>query len=98
MEQNIGELKQDQGYLEFNFDSAKKLKYFVISEDLTCSQRIEKFDLYLKKPNGGYKRAYQGTIVGAKKIVKLNKKATGAVLVIRQSRSTPHIKQIGFYE
>ena len=98
LEQNIGELKADQGYLEFNFDSAKKLKYFVISEDLAYSQRIEKFDLYIKKPNGSYKRAYQGTIVGAKKIVKLNKKATGAVLVIRQSRSTPHIKSVGFYE
>lgn len=98
LEQNIGELKADQGYLEFSFDSEKKLKYFVISEDLAYSQRIEKFDLYIKKPNGSYKRAYQGTIVGAKKIVKLNKKATGAVLVIRQSRSTPHIKQIGFYE
>ena len=98
LEQNIGELKADQGYLEFNFDSEKKLKYFVISEDLAYSQRIEKFDLYIKKTNGSYKRAYQGTIVGAKKIVKLNKKATGAVLVIRQSRSTPHIKQIGFYE
>lgn len=98
LEQNIGELKVDQGYLEFNFDSEKKLKYFVISEDLAYSQRIEKFDLYIKKPNGSYKRAYQGTIVGAKKIVKLNKKATGAVLVIRQSRSTPHIKSVGFYE
>lgn len=98
LEQNIGELKADQGYLEFNFDSEKKLKYFVISEDLTYSQRIEKFDLYIKKSNGSYKRAYQGTIVGAKKIVKLNKKATGAVLVIRQSRSTPHIKSVGFYE
>lgn len=98
LEQNIGELKADQGYLEFNFDSEKKLKYFVISEDLAYSQRIEKFDLYIKKPNGSYKRAYQGTIVGAKKIVKLNKKATGAVLVIRQSRSTPHIKSVGFYE
>lgn len=98
LEQNIGELKSDQGYLEFNFDSEKKLKYFVISEDLAYSQRIEKFDLYIKKPNGSYKRAYQGTIVGAKKIVKLNKKATGAVLVIRQSRSTPHIKSVGFYE
>lgn len=97
-EQNIGELKADQGYLEFNFDSEKKLKYFVISEDLAYSQRIEKFDLYIKKTNGSYKRAYQGTIVGAKKIVKLNKKATGAVLVIRQSRSTPHIKSVGFYE
>lgn len=98
LEQNIGELKADQGYLEFNFDSEKKLKYFVISEDLAYSQRIEKFDLYIKKPNGSYKRAYQGTIVGAKKIVKLNKKATGVVLVIRQSRSTPHIKSVGFYE
>ena len=98
LEQNIGELKADQGYLEFNFDSEKKLKYFVISEDLAYSQRIEKFDLYIKKPNGSYKRAYQGTIVGAKKIVKLNKKATGAVLVIRQSRSTPHIKSVSFYE
>lgn len=98
LEQNIGELKADQGYLEFNFDSEKKLKYFVISEDLAYSQRIEKFDLYIKKPNGSYKRAYQGTIVGAKKIAKLNKKATGAVLVIRQSRSTPHIKSVGFYE
>lgn len=98
LEQNIGELKADQGYLEFNFDSEKKLKYFVISEDLAYSQRIEKFDLYIKKPNGSYKRAYQGTIVGAKKIVKLNKKATGAVLVIRLSRSTPHIKSVGFYE
>lgn len=98
LEQNIGELKADQGYLEFNFDSEKKLKYFVISEDLAYSQRIEKFDLYIKKTNGSYKRAYQGTIVGAKKIVKLNKKAAGAVLVIRQSRSTPHIKSVGFYE
>lgn len=98
LEQNIGELKADQGYLEFNFDSEKKLKYFVISEDLAYSQRIEKFDLYIKKSNGSYKRAYQGTIVGAKKIVKLNKKATGVVLVIRQSRSTPHIKSVGFYE
>lgn len=98
LEQNIGELKADQGYLEFNFDSEKKLKYFVISEDLAYSQRIEKFDFYIKKPNGSYKRAYQGTIVGAKKIVKLNKKATGVVLVIRQSRSTPHIKSVGFYE
>ena len=98
LEQNIGELKADQGYLEFNFDSEKKLKYFVISEDLDYSQRIEKFDLYIKKPNGSYKRAYQGTIVGAKKIIKLNKKATGVVLVIRQSRSTPHIKSVGFYE
>lgn len=98
LEQNIGELKADQGYLEFNFDSEKKLKYFVISEDLAYSQRIEKFDLYIKKTNGSYKRAYQGTIVGTKKIVKLNKKATGAVLVIRQSRSTPHIKSVGFYE
>ena len=98
LEQNIGELKRTDGYLEFNFDSPKKLKYFIISENLAYSQRIEKFDLYLKKANGKYKKAYSGTIVGAKKIVKLNKNASGAILVIRQSRSTPHIKSVGFYE
>lgn len=98
LEQNIGELKRTDGYLEFNFDSPKKLRYFIISEDLAYSQRIEKFDLYLKKANGKYKKAYSGTIVGSKKIVKLNKNASGAILVIRQSRSTPHIKSVGFYE
>lgn len=94
----FGELDKSQGYIEFKFDSPKALKYFVIEEDIRYSQRVEKFDLYILKPNGKYKKAYAGTIIGAKKIVKLKGKSIGALLVIRQSRSNPVIKSVGFYE
>lgn len=98
IDQKFGALKDTDGYLEFNFDTPKKLKYAVLSEDIAYGQRIEKFDLYLKRPNGRYKKAYSGTIVGMKKIIKLRGKASGAILVIRQSRSNPIIKQIAFYD
>lgn len=97
IEQSFGELKSNQGYIEFNFAQPTKLKYFVAKEDISKSQRVEKFDLYLKKSNGKYKKAYAGTIIGARRIVKLKGTYTGAVLVIRQSRSTPYIKSVGFY-
>lgn len=96
--EEIGEFKPTDDYFEFNFDSPKKLKYFIVSEDITKSQRVERFDLYLKKANGSYKHAYKGTVIGAKKIIKIKGNYTGAIFVVRQSRSTPHISQIGFYE
>lgn len=98
LNESFGELKYTDGYLEFKFDSQKKIKYCVIEEDISKSQRVEAFDLYLLKPNGKYKKAYSGTIIGNKKIIKLKGNALGALFIIRQSRSTPHIKQIGFYE
>lgn len=96
--QDLGELKKTDGYTEFKFDSEKKLKFCVLEEDISKGQRVEKFDLYILKPNGKYKKAYAGTVIGNKKIIKLKGKCLGAMLIIRQSRSTPHIKKIGFYE
>lgn len=96
--QELGKLDKSNGYFEYKFDGVKKLKHFVIEEDIRYSQRVEKFDLYLLKPNGKYKKAYSGTIIGAKKIVKLKGKAIGALFIIRQSRSNPIIKSLGFYE
>ncbi len=94
-----GMLSKDNGCLEYTFDSDKKLKYAVICEDIRSSQRIEKFDLYIKKSNGKYKKVYKGTVIGSEKIIPLGgARCTGAVLVIRQSRSNPVIKSIGFYE
>lgn len=93
-----GKLNYDNGYFEYRFDSDKKLKYCVLEEDIAKGQRVEQFDLYLLKPNGKYKKAYSGTVIGSKKIIALKGKAVGALFVIRQSRSTPYIKQIGFYE
>jgi alpha-L-fucosidase len=96
--QNFGELKSSDKYLEFKFNSDKKLKYCIISEDIAKGQRVEKFDLFTLKPNGKYKHSYSGTVIGSKKIIKLKGTSLGALLIIRQSRSTPYIKQIAFYE
>lgn len=97
--QELGELSKDNGYIDFKFNDEKKLNYVVISEDISKSQRVEKFELYLLKNNGKYKRVYKGTAIGSKKIIRLkNKRCLGARFIIRQSRSTPIIKSIGFYE
>ena len=90
-------MKDTDGYIEFKFDSPKKLKYCILSENITFSQRIEAFDLYILKPNGKYKKAYSGTVVGMRKIIPLKGLGIGALLIIRQSRSTPVIEEIGFY-
>lgn len=96
--QSFGRLKDGVGYLEFNFNSVKKLRYCIISEDITASQRIEKFELYTVTKSGKHRRVYRGSVVGSKKIIPMRRRAVGAVLVIRQSRSVPHIEEIGFYE
>jgi alpha-L-fucosidase len=97
--QELGELNKNNGYIEYNFNTVKKLKYVVIQEDISKSQRVEAFDLYIKKTNGKYKRVYKGTVIGSKKIIKLGgKKCTGTCFVIRQSRSNPVVKEIGFYQ
>ena len=96
----LGELQPEQGYIDFDFDSVHKLKYVILSEEIRKSQRVEAFELWAKKPNGKMKRIYKGTVIGMKKIVRLRRglNCLGVRLVIRQSRSTPNIAEIGFYE
>lgn len=99
MIQKLGALTEDNGSIEYRFDSVKKMRYVIIEEDIRYSQRVEAFDLYIKKPDGKYKQVYKGTVIGSKKIIPIKgKKCIGACLVIRQSRSNPVIKSIGFYE
>ncbi|MCI9642017.1 MAG: hypothetical protein HFJ98_04405 [Eubacterium sp.] len=75
------------------------MKYIVLKEDIRKSQRVEKFDVYIKKANGKYIRAASETIIGSCRIIALKgKKCVGVRLVIRQSRSNPVISEIGFYE
>lgn len=96
---NPGKLEDNKGYLEYSFDGVERVKYAIIEEDICCSQRVEMFDLYIKRPNGRYIKIYSGTVIGAKKIIAIkDKKCIGACLVIRQSRSNPVIKSIGFYK
>ncbi|MDD6021569.1 MAG: alpha-L-fucosidase [Acutalibacteraceae bacterium] len=96
--QSFGQLKDGVGYLEFKFNSVKKLRYCFIREDISKSQRIEKFDLYITTPKGRHRRVCKGSVIGSGKIIPMRRRAIGAVLVIRQSRSVPCIEEIGFYE
>jgi len=99
LEAKPGELSENDGYIDFDFNEKKKLKYIIISEDIKKSQRVEQFDFYYKKKNGKFKKLCSGTVIGSKKIIRIkNKKCFGVRFVIRQSRSNPVIKSIGFYE
>lgn len=95
---NVGRLTEKKSFAEFSFDGEKRIHYIVIEENTAFSQRVEAFDIYLKKANGKYRKVYSGSIIGARKIIRVkNKKCIGAALVIRQSRSNPHLGEIGFY-
>lgn len=97
--QSLGQLSADNGYIDFEFDSEKKLCYIVIKEDISYSQRVEGFEIFIKKSNGKLKKVYSSTVIGSQKIIRLKKvKACGARFIIKQSRSAPVIKSIGFYE
>ncbi|MDE5995728.1 MAG: hypothetical protein K2G56_02295, partial [Eubacterium sp.] len=94
-----GEFTEQDGYIDFAFDSARKLKTVIIKEAISKSQRVESFDIYIKKENGKFIKAASETIIGSCKIIALKgKKCVGARLVVRQSRSNPVISEIGFYE
>ena len=97
--ENPGQLTDKDGWVDFDFGSSRKLKYIVLKEDIRKSQRVEKFDVYIKKANGKYIRAASETIIGSCRIIALKgKKCIGARLVVRQSRGNPIIPEIGFYE
>ena len=97
--EKLGALSNDKGYIDFKFDRERKIRYVIMSEDISHSQRIEAFDLYAKTGENKFKKVYSGTVVGARKIMPITpKKCDGMRLVIRQSRSNPVIKSVGFYE
>lgn len=92
-------LDDSNGYLEYDFKTSKTLRYIVLKEDILFSQRVELYDVYLKTENGEYKHVYKANVIGANKIINIeNETCTGAAIVIRQSRSNPVIKSVGFYE
>ncbi len=83
-----------------DFPSKNQVKIITLSEDLTYSQRIEEFKVYAKKEDSDYELVYTGTVVGSKKIVKLDFSVTTdrIIIIVTQSRSNPVLKDIKIYE
>lgn len=87
--------------LDLGFGSKKDIKNIVISEDITCGQRVEDYAIYLKKNDSTYVLVSHKETIGAKRIValdpKLDNKAIGVRFVVNQSRGNPVINYIGVF-
>ena len=90
--------RDDESIVKISFEKSQKVSTVVIREDLCFSQRVESFRLYAKSVNG-YTEIYKGTVIGSKKIVRLNKKVqTDEILfAVTGTRGNPVIRDIAFY-
>ena len=90
--------RDDESIVKISFEKSQKVSTVVIREDLRFSQRVESFSVFAKE-NGGYTEVGKGTVIGSKKIVRLNKKVqTDEILfAVTGTRGNPVIRDIAFY-
>ncbi len=92
-------MKNDESLIRIVFDNNRKVSTVVIREDLRFSQRIESFELYIKKADG-YEKIYGGTVIGSKKIVRLKNfvETNELVFAVTGTRGNPVIRDIRVFE
>lgn len=93
-------LKKGDGAVFLKLSSPQKIKTIVLIEDTSQSQRIEKFDVYLKSKKGLIK-VCSGTTIGSKKIIRLpavlQKRTDEVVISVTQSRSAPVFGKLSLF-
>lgn len=84
--------------IEIHFPKARKIRRAVMKEQLTKSQRVERFCIEI--PCGeGWREIASGTVIGHKRIVVLPPLMTERIRIrITDSRCEPAISFIGLYE
>lgn len=95
-----GEIVFKASYFDLDFERSSPVSKLMLQEDLTKSQRIERFAIYVKQ-GGIYHKVQEGTTIGSKKIVLFPDYAVdkweGIRIHILQSRSRPVLSFIGAY-
>ena len=91
--------ENDDFALKLKLKDEKEVSTLVISEDIRFSQRTERFEVWVRK-NGEYELINKSTVIGSKKIIRLEKavKTQEIVFVFKQTRSNPVIKGVQLYE
>lgn len=101
--ENGSYVSRDNDYIyDLTFDSEKKVQTIILCEDISYSQRVESFSVYLRLSNGSYRLISNSTIIGSKKIICINpkkaKNAVGVRIKINSSRNNPVLSSIKVYE
>ncbi len=80
------------------WETAQTVRYVVLKEDITKSQRVERFVIEAADENGVYQTVYEGTVIGYKKIACLEPVQTTSLrLRITESRVAPTLLFMGAY-
>ncbi len=83
------------------FKNVHKFSLVSMREDLTKSQRIEKFQILIKDEYGSFWPVYDGTVVGSGKFVEFghnyNVETDEIIILPVQVRGNPSLKDLHFY-
>ena len=90
-----GELESNT--VAVDFETSSNVRFCIIEEEISKSQRIESFELVIYNKERRTTFRHRGTVIGSRKIIPVGAEGIKAGLIIKQSRSTPIIKKIGFY-
>ena len=88
------QIAREENRITVRWETPVEVFRIVLMEDIARSQRVESFSIL----DGGGKTLYEGTVIGYKKIIPLQRCLADQITVrIRDSRGTPHIAFVGVY-
>lgn len=87
----------ERAELTVDFGENVQFSRIVLGEQILVGQRVEKFSIYAEK-KGNWKKVFDGTVIGYKKICKFRKvKASKIKVVFEQSRVCPTLSKLEVY-
>lgn len=91
--------KDDELAVSVKFKRPQRLSMLSMREDLAKSQRMEQFHILAKTEAGDFKKIYEGTVIGSRKIVRFEHTVeTDEILILpTQVRDNPALKDLHFY-
>jgi len=86
-----------EAVIDITWENEQLIRYIVMKENITCSQRVESFRIEAKQGEE-YKTIYDGTVIGYKRIAPLAPIVTDKIRIrILDSRVAPTLSFIGVY-
>ena len=91
------DMGEGDAFIEARFAASADIGYLVLKENLRMGQRVERFAVDVLTENG-MSTVYEGTVIGYRRIVRLDRKILAFRIRILDSRTAPALSFIGAYE